>query len=117
MLKQITRTERVCDICGKWCYSSCLGGCGADYCYSHQKELGIIYRYSVYYQGHGDGYYCHECDKRLRASDDDPLHTAYLKMQGFKEENDNFYKDFDEREQELSLHIKFLYENFYSHQR
>ena len=93
----------------KWCYDSCLG-CGVDHCYEHKKELGVEYGYSVYRQGHGDGYYCHDCDVSLRISGDDPLCAAYLKMQELKEEQLRFFEDFHPREKELALRIEVMYD-------
>lgn len=109
MKKQVIREERVCDICEKWRYDSCLG-CGVDHCYDHREKLGVVYGYSVYRQGYGDGYYCHECDERLRASGDDPLHIAYLEMQVLIEKQVAFYEVFKEKEKKLSLHIEVLYD-------
>lgn len=109
MKKQIVSEERACDICGKWCYDGCLG-CGVNHCYEHRKKFGVGYHYSATHQGHGDGYYCHECDERLRISGDDPLHMAYLEMQKLREERDAFYEDFKKRNERLSLRIGVLYD-------
>jgi hypothetical protein len=111
MKKQIVSEQRVCDVdgCGTWCYDGYLA-CGVDHCYSHKGKLGIMYHYSTNYEGRGDGYYCHECDKKLRISGNDPLHTAYLEMEALRKERDAFYKHLEKRNEQLSLHIEVLYD-------
>jgi len=111
MKKQIVSEQRTCDIegCEKWCYDGCLA-CGIDHCYGHKQKLGITYHYSAHHEGHGDGYYCHECDLKLRISGNDPLHTAYLEMEALRKERDAFYKRLKKRNEQLSLHIKVLYD-------
>lgn len=109
MKKQIVSEQRVCDICGKWCYDSCLG-CGVDHCYDHKKELGVTYHYSAICEGHGDGYYCHECDKKLQSSGDDPLRAAYLEMKALREKWAAVYKDLTGKNKVLSLRIQSLYD-------
>lgn len=111
MKKQIISEQRVCDVegCGKWVCDSCLG-CGIDLCYDHQKELAVEYHYSAQYGGYGDGYYCHECDKKLRASGDDPLHSAYLKVAALAEEGEAFHRDFEARSKKLELRTRALHD-------
>lgn len=109
MKKQVVSEQRVCDICEKWCYDSCLG-CGVDHCYDHRKELGVSYHYSATHEGHGDGYYCRECDERLRASADDPLHIAYLEMKALREEWVAVHEGLAAKNKTLSRRIECLYD-------
>ena len=109
MKKQVVSEQRVCDICEKWCYDSCLG-CGVDHCYAHKQKLGVQYHYSATYGGHGDGYYCHKCDKKLRTSGDDPLHAAYLEMKALREKRAAVYEDLEGKNKSLSFRIQVLYD-------
>jgi len=107
MRRKVEREITVCDVCGEVCYDSCLG-CGADHCYDHKTELGITYQYAVHLSGSGNGYYCLGCDARLRASGDDPLHSAYLKVKMLVDEVEAFHTDIHKRAEKANALVEAL---------
>jgi hypothetical protein len=109
MKKKVERETTVCDVCGKSCFEFCLG-CGADHCDAHMDELGVRYRYSIYSGGYMDGYYCLDCDTRLRASGEDPLHTAYVTLKALIDEYNAFFADFTPRADKVEKRIETLWE-------
>lgn len=114
MAKKIeTRTIHVCDVggCDKEVYSGHCLGCGIDYCYSHDQKLGVAFYHSTSRQGHGDGYYCHECANKLRASGEDPLFNAYLVVKELREELEAFHEDFEIRTKSATDTVMYLYES------
>ena len=97
MKKTIQVEAIVCDKCGDGrdlhsCYS-CLN-CGMDMCYGCLEKYGIKYSYAVYFSGSGDGYYCINCDNKLKTSGKDELWNAYFRIHLLKKKSERFGKNF-----------------------
>jgi len=109
MKKKVEREITVCDVCGTPCHQSCFN-CGIDYCYTHVEDLAVEYRYSISFGGYMDGFYCLDCDTKLRASGEDPLHAAYLTLKTLIDEHSAFYTDFTLRANKAEKRVKDLWE-------
>lgn len=103
------RKVKFCDVCGtEEEYVPPCDECGKDMCYKCRQTHSIEYPHSVSCSGWGDGLYCVECDQKLRASETDARHSAYLRIQELRNEERRFYEDFRARstvaEQAVAAH-------------
>lgn len=108
MKKSVTEERTVCDFCkvNDAAYSKCTG-CGKDICYECKTIHAISYDHAVYFQGSGDGLYCVECDRRLRAAQD-PLHMAYEHVKALRNEMVGWGENFKKRSDAAEAKLKRL---------
>ena len=109
-MKQTVQKEVViCDSCGtQESYCSRCRNCGKDHCYNCQKTSGVSYSHGVHFSGSGDGYYCLQCDRSLRATGDNSLHSAYLAIQALRAEERRWAEDFRVRQVAVEEEVKRL---------
>lgn len=109
MQKEINKKVSFCDACGKEqdYLEKCLS-CGVEHCYDCRKELGKEYTHGVYFQGSGDGYYCHKCDAELSTNRRDVLHNAYVAIVDLRSEEHRWYDDFKKRVDAAENKVKEL---------
>ncbi len=106
MKKKVTKELDVCD----WCntdepvYNKC-SICGKHACYDHKKEYMTEFPHAVCFSGTGDGTYCNEC---LLKHPPDELRLAYLEIQRLREEQKQYYKDFERRSKLAEERVKEL---------
>lgn len=113
MIKEKVQTIRICDVeeCDEESHFGPCLNCGIDHCFSHRKKLGIGFQHSTSRQGYGDGYYCHECAKELRASGEDGLFNAYLVVRGLREELEAFHEAFEIRTKSATDRVMALFKS------
>ena len=108
-MKQIREIEVYeCDICERKAHSwnKCLL-CGIDLCYDCIKSKAKQYNHSVNFSGSGDGIYCLPCDNKARKTDD-PLHSAYLLIEGLRNEESGWCEDFKKRSKKAEATLQTL---------
>lgn len=111
MKKKISKEVQFCDKCDKEdSYPTPCLLCGTEMCYECKQKHGTSYNHAVYFQGSGDGFYCHSCDEKLRSTGTNKLHSAYLKIKNLRQELELWSADFKGRqavaENELKLASK-----------
>lgn len=108
MKKTVEKETTFCDVCGKeYPYCDVCLSCGKEVCHECAKTEGVEYKHSVWASGSGDGFYCNECDSKLKKTGD-KLHAAYRKIVSLRNEQEGFYKDFKARGDKAEADLKKL---------
>lgn len=109
MKKTIEKEVEFCDACEAEGYTTACLCCGKEFCYDCRKTNGVEYSHSVHCQGSGDGFYCTECDSKLKKSGADKLHRAYLKIQDLRAEEKRFWEEFKKKADLAEAEVQTLF--------
>ena len=95
MKKKTMKEVSFCDYCGKEVeYPHRCMGCGTEYCYECSKIYLVEYHAGVYFQGSGDGDFCHMCNLNPPGKVK-LLHQMYKGIEKLRNEVETFNREFD----------------------
>ena len=98
--KLLQKEVHFCDKCGnEYPYPKVCMNCGVEMCHDCSVKLGNSYNHAVYFQGGGDGFYCHPCDKKLTTEGRSQQHNAYRQIRLLREEMEAWEKAFKVRQE------------------
>lgn len=109
MKKTVKKEVIVCDKCNKEeeHVEKCLS-CKVEMCYDCREKYGITYNHAVYFQGDGDGFYCYDCDSKLKSSRKNERYNAYKVIELLKVELEDWHKSFKKRQEIAEKALKAI---------
>lgn len=99
----------ICDFCGIDTAHDQCNGCKKDICWDCKRNKGIIFPFSVHFEGSYEGFYCSECLSNPRVTSTE-IFKGYKQMSDLRNEYSAWWKDFDLRCGKAQARLKILIE-------